>query len=138
MGRKLKPVCVNSYNHGYSEHKYSYTLQGITRTFIIKKWYDINSNKKYVCAVVLDRNGVIFDYAFGPTYDRKRRKQLLGTEWGQVKANAVIARDAGVEFPLYLERGFDPARDILDGWWNLSGFSGLRPRLTADDLLDNL
>lgn len=135
------PVCGNrSYLSGYEEQTYFYNLQGIAHTGKIKQWFD-TSGADLACAVILDTNGVVFDYEFGPMYtvsSNKLKVRTFNSAWAQNKINSVMARDVGTEYSLFLERGFGPARDILDGWWALTEFSDTRPRLGVDNYLDSL
>jgi len=100
---------------------FGYKLEGVE--YKPEYWRFFSSPE---CNIVTGRFGGVLGYTAG----------LWGDPWGMEVAKNEIEAHKEVNYPIYLERVYDPSREIMDNWWLLAGFEGSRPQLQADNELD--
>jgi len=113
---------------------YPYVVDGTRHAVHVKSWYEdlgYSGEGTNGCHLVEDSLGNIIGtiYTDGGIY--------IPRDWVVATANAAISSHKEAAYPEYLLSVYEPARDILDGWWGLLGVIGNRPILAADRTLEN-
>lgn len=116
-------TCLNPYNS--RETRWTYTFDGIPHTMKRKTWPCYVRFGGYSYTQV---NFHVYFNTIGNVIGATNRWEAEDFKYKQ-KVLDILKQQ---QFPIYLRRVYEPARDVLNSWWKLAQLPGNRPVLNAD------